>query len=220
MSDAPAPAKKRFEGPCFPFSARAKDKVILPVPLNATSSPIDRSTTVVLRGSDDVLVAVSAAAIKKESKLLSNMLPEEGPYEDDVPVPNVDGETLQYIVAFAEYHENNPFPKLEKPLKLFLFQLLEQKGAHWLNAFIYTDLIKDGDELYHDKLVKVMVAAAYLECNKLHEITTAAFASMLRFKDRVLVRERLFGLTGDYTPEEWSKIEKEYAWVFQEAAKK
>jgi len=185
-----------------------------PEPLTDTSQ-CDLSKDVVLVACDGVKYKVSREAIAKESNLIKGMLP---PPEDvaseviEIPVSTASAETLKYVVTFIEHNLLDPMPTIEKPLRHFLPEILDD----WHKAYVYTDLVKGGDERQHQNLIAVMSTACFLECKDLQELTCAAAASLIRLKDRVMVREKLFGLSGDFTEAEWNDVKRNHEWCFQE----
>ena len=51
------------------------------------------------------------------SGLIKEMIPEDEEEEADLPLPNVKKEILERVIEFLKHHENDPMPKIEKPLK-------------------------------------------------------------------------------------------------------
>jgi len=143
--------------------------------------------------------------------LIKDMLEdqEESAAEDiKIHIPNVDGRTLRYVIEYIEYHHNHPANPIEKPLKAPIDQIISE----WDKKFIFTDLVKGGDETQHSLLIQVIMAANFVNVRDLLDLTCATVASMLRNKTPEQIRN-LFQIENDFSPEEEARIREENRWV-------
>eukprot|EP01005_Ploeotia_sp_CARIB1_P001387 NODE_321_length_950_cov_870.095990_g314_i0.p1 GENE.NODE_321_length_950_cov_870.095990_g314_i0~~NODE_321_length_950_cov_870.095990_g314_i0.p1 ORF type:complete len:189 (-),score=52.16 NODE_321_length_950_cov_870.095990_g314_i0:303-869(-) len=170
---------------------------------------VDFKTHVVLSSGDTkpVEYAVTRAAAKM-SGLIKDMLDDQEDTDQTIiPVPNVNGRTLKYVIQYVEYHHNNKAEPIEKPLK----GKVEDVICEWDKKFLNTDLIKDGDEKQHELLIDCIMAANFLNIKDMLDLTCAAVASMIKGKTPEQIRA-LFNIENDFTPEEEEKIREENRW--------
>jgi len=142
------------------------------------------------------------------SGLIKDMLEDQ---EEDqgtvIPLPNVDGKTLPYVIQYMDYHWNNKADSIEKPLK----GKVENVVSKWDQDFLNTDLVKDGIEEQHELLIGVIMAANFMNMKDLLELGCAKIASMIKGKTPEQIR-KLFNIENDFTPEEEEKIKEENRW--------
>jgi S-phase kinase-associated protein 1 len=144
----------------------------------------------------------------KMSGLIKDMLDDQGEGDQTIiPVPNVSGRTLKYVVQYMEHHYNQRAEPLEKPLR----GKIEDVISEWDKAFLFTDLVKDHDEKQHELLIDVIMAANFLNVKELLDLTCACVASMIKGKSPEEIRA-LFNIENDFTPEEEEKIREENRW--------
>ena len=144
----------------------------------------------------------------KMSGLIKDMLDDQSEGDQTViPVPNVNGRTLKYVVQYMEHHHNQRAEPLEKPLR----GKIEDVISEWDKAFLFTDLVKDHDEKQHELLIDVIMAANFLNVKELLDLTCACVASMIKGKTPEQIRA-LFNIENDFTPEEEEKIREENRW--------
>lgn len=144
----------------------------------------------------------------KMSGLIKDMLDDQSESEQTViPVPNVSGRTLKYVVQYIEHHNTQRVEPLEKPLR----GKIEDVISEWDKAFLFTDLVKDHDERQHETLIDVIMAANFLNVKDLLDLTCACVASMIKGKTPEQIRA-LFNIENDFTPEEEEKIREENRW--------
>eukprot|EP01012_Entosiphon_sulcatum_P033554 TRINITY_DN42481_c0_g1_i1.p2 TRINITY_DN42481_c0_g1~~TRINITY_DN42481_c0_g1_i1.p2 ORF type:complete len:199 (-),score=59.02 TRINITY_DN42481_c0_g1_i1:167-736(-) len=163
---------------------------------------------IVLQSNDTkpVEYAVSREAAKM-SGLIKDMLEDQEEEQTVIPVPNVNGRTLKYVIQYIEHHHNNHAEPIEKPLK----GKVEDVITEWDKKFLYTDLVKDNDEKQHELLIDVIMAANFLNIKDLLDLTCACVASMIKGKTPEQIRA-LFNIENDFTPEEEEKIREENRW--------
>jgi S-phase kinase-associated protein 1 len=144
----------------------------------------------------------------KMSGLIKDMLDDQSEGDQTIiPVPNVSGRTLKYVVAYIEHHHNQRADPLEKPLR----GKIEDVISEWDRQFLFTDLVKDHDEKQHELLIDVIMAANFLNVKELLDLTCACVASMIKGKTPEQIRA-LFNIENDFTPEEEEKIREENRW--------
>jgi len=178
-------------------------------PLTAGYDGLDWAKYIVLQSNDakPVEYKVTREAAKM-SGLIKDMLEDQGDADQTViPVPNVSGRTLKYVVDYMEHHHNNRADTLEKPLR----GRIEDVISEWDKAFLFTDLVKDHDEKQHETLIDVIMAANFLNVKDLLDLTCACVASMIKGKTPEQIRA-LFNIENDFTQEEEEKIREENRW--------
>jgi S-phase kinase-associated protein 1 len=182
------------------------------MPAEVVAAPYDGvnwSTHIVLQSNDarpvEYKVLREAA---KMSGLIKDMLEDQAEGDQTIiPVPNVTGRTLKYVVEYMEHHHNNRPETIEKPLKGKIDDVISE----WDKAFLFTDLVKDHDEKQHELLIDVIMAANFLNVKDLLDLTCATVASMIKGKTPEQIRA-LFNIENDFTPEEEEKIREENRW--------
>eukprot|EP01062_Namystynia_karyoxenos_P058463 TRINITY_DN499_c0_g3_i1.p2 TRINITY_DN499_c0_g3~~TRINITY_DN499_c0_g3_i1.p2 ORF type:complete len:189 (+),score=61.06 TRINITY_DN499_c0_g3_i1:96-662(+) len=172
---------------------------------------IDWSRHIVLQSNDDdpveFVVCREAASM---SGLIKDMLDDQdGDHQQTViPIPNVSAVVLRYVLEYVEHHWNRrPLP-IDKPLR----GRIQDAIGDWDRAFLFTDLIKDGDERQHDLLVDVIMAANFLNIKDLLELCCGALASIVKGKSPQEIKV-IFNIEKDFTPEEDARIREEHKWV-------
>eukprot|EP00995_Heteronema_vittatum_P009212 NODE_450_length_1373_cov_184.994713_g325_i0.p2 GENE.NODE_450_length_1373_cov_184.994713_g325_i0~~NODE_450_length_1373_cov_184.994713_g325_i0.p2 ORF type:complete len:204 (+),score=80.98 NODE_450_length_1373_cov_184.994713_g325_i0:55-612(+) len=172
-------------------------------------SSVDFKTHLVLQSNDTKPVEFSVSReAAKMSGLIKDML-EDGDQDDQtvIPIPNVTGRTLKYVIQYIEHHHNNKAEPIEKPLK----GKIEDVISEWDKKFLFTDLVKGGDEKQHELLIDCIMAANFLNIKDMLDLTCACVASMIKGKQPEQIRT-LFNIENDFTPEEEEKIREENRW--------
>ena len=141
---------------------------------------VDWTTSIVVTSNDEPAVAYKLTrAAAKLSGLLKEMLDDQTEGQESIiPIPNVNGRTLKYVIEYAEYHKESPADAIDKPLK----GKIEDVVCEWDKNYLFKDLIKDHDEKQHDLLIDVVMAANFLNIKDLLDLTCAAIASMIKGK--------------------------------------
>jgi len=179
------------------------------VPVSAPYDGVDWANFIVVQSNDakPVEYKLSRAAAKM-SGLLKDMLEDQSEGEQTViPIPNVNGATLKYVIEYAEYHKDSPADPIEKPLKGKVDDVISE----WDKKYLYTDLVKNHDEKQHDVLIEVMMASNFLNIKDLFDLTCATVGSMIKGKTPEQIRA-LFNIPNDFTPEEEARIREENKW--------
>eukprot|EP01012_Entosiphon_sulcatum_P031943 TRINITY_DN40669_c0_g1_i1.p1 TRINITY_DN40669_c0_g1~~TRINITY_DN40669_c0_g1_i1.p1 ORF type:complete len:204 (+),score=44.08 TRINITY_DN40669_c0_g1_i1:33-644(+) len=178
----------------------------LPEPL-ADTSGVNWESTIVLVSNDGGKFALSRGAATL-SELVTNMLAgqeEDGNKQVEMPVANVASRPLRYAIQFMEHHHVHKLDPIAKPLRgEFKDQLSE-----FDRAFVYTDLIKNGDESEHQLLIEVALASDFLIIKDLQEVCCAAIAAMIRDKDPKDIPRLLFKSDWVPTEEDFARMRAE-----------
>ena len=179
------------------------------VEVSAPYEGVDWAAFLVVQSNDakPVEYKLSRGAAKM-SGLLKDMLEDQSEGEQTViPIPNVNGRTLKYVIEYVEYHKESPADAIDKPLK----GKIEDVVCEWDKAYLFKDLVKDHDEKQHDLLIDVVMAANFLNIKDLLDLTCACIASMIKGKTPEQIRS-LFNIENDFTAEEEAKIREENRW--------
>jgi len=145
------------------------------------------------------------------SGLIKDMLEDQDEKKEDeetiIPLPNVNEKILAYVIQYMNHHYNNKAETIEKPLKGKVEDVISQ----WDKDFIFTDLVKNGNEKEHELLIDTIMAANFMNVKDLLDLTCATVASMIKGKTPEQIR-KLFNIENDFTPEEEEKIREENRW--------
>lgn len=140
------------------------------------------------------------------SRLIKEMLEEDGDDEiPDIPLPNVEDDTLEPVIQFMEKHANDPMPEIQRPLKSA--NMADCVGA-WDAQFI---------EVEQSKLFKIILAANYLDIPSLLDLGCAKVASMIKGKTPEEIR-KTFNIVNDFTPEEEEQVKVENKWCEEQVS--
>eukprot|EP00906_Rhabdomonas_costata_P012202 RCo017429 len=174
---------------------------------------VDFSTHVVLQSNDPTPVYYS---MLREASMMSGLIKDmledqEKDVQTVIPLPNVNGRTLKYVIQYMEHHYNNLPARIEKPLRGKLDDDSYSLISRWDRDFLYTDLVKGGDEKQHELLVDCIMAANFLNLKELLDLTIACLASMFKGKTVEQMRET-FGFRNELSPEEEAKFRAEFSW--------
>ena len=124
---------------------------------------------------------------------------------DEVKLPvEVDKDTLRLVIEYIEEHKDSKAEKLPQPLDKPIDQLLSE----WDKVYLNTKLLEGGDIIKHQKMLNVMSAAHYFDCEDLLNLTCAAAASFIQDKNPEEIR-KFFNLPDDFTPEQKSRNAEE-----------
>lgn len=170
---------------------------------------VDFNNCIVLQSNDEKMIEYSVnRSAACMSNLIKDLLEDSEPGDViTIPISNVNGVTLKYILDYCEHHHNVKAEEIEKPLR----GKIEDVISTWDKDFIFTDLVKNGDEKQHELLIDVIMAANFLNIKDLLDLTCATVASMIKGKSPEQIRS-LFNIENDFTPEEEEKIREENKW--------
>mgnify|MGYP003959120503 CR=1 FL=1 len=193
----------------------------LPPPQPTTNKDnVDWCANMMWKSKDDISYTVSRKAAT-QSGLVSDATKDESEGDQtEVPITDVDGNTLKYIVQWIEYHKDAPMEEIEKPLKdkkiIKIKDDDETIVSAWDYLFLTTDLVRAGDIKQHDILVDVIMAANYLDIKPLLELSCAAMADIVRNKNRQELCD-LFGIENDFTADEEKRAREQNSWQEEKA---
>lgn len=193
------------------YVSTSKDQNIVVIENNHDRKNIDFKNFIILQSNDPQAVeyVVDRNACKM-SGFIKDILEDQdlgNGEETIISLPNINGNTLVYIIQYMNYHKNNKPESIEKPLK----GKVEDVICSWDKEFLFTVLVGDGDEKRHETLIDVIMAANFLNMKDLLDLTCATVASIVKGKTPEQIRQ-LFNIENDLTPEEEEKILKENRW--------
>ena len=135
---------------------------------------------------DNQVFTVNARSIILSS-LIQDMIEENEDEMPRIPVPNVEGKTLEKVIEYCNYHYDKPIEEIEKPLKGDVNDYI----CEWDKKFL---------EMEQHVLIDVIMASNYLNIKSLLDLTCAKIASMIRGKSPQQIRD-IFGIENDFTKE-------------------
>ena len=139
----------------------------------------------------------------KMSNLVSTMIFENEDVDelDDVPLPNVNTETLKKVLQFCNYHIENPMPEIPKPITSSDLQTIV--GSSY-GTFIQS--------FQQEELFEIINAANFMDIQSLLDLACAQVATQIRGKTPEEIRAT-FNIENDFTPEEEEQIRQENSWL-------
>lgn len=147
---------------------------------------------------DNQVFTVNARSIILSS-LIQDMIEENEDEMPRIPVPNVEGKTLEKVIEYCNYHYDKPIEEIEKPLKGDVNDYI----CEWDKKFL---------EMEQHLLIDVIMASNYLNIKSLLDLTCAKIASMIRGKSPQQIRD-IFGIENDFTKEEEEQVIEENKWL-------
>eukprot|EP00884_Botryococcus_braunii_P011024 jgi/Botrbrau1/19923/Bobra.0059s0040.1 len=152
-----------------------------------------------LVSSDNAVFVAKREMLMDASGMLRNLL-EDLPLAGEVPVQNVTGSILAKVLEYINAHEKEekeggePKPKMsEEELKTF--------DAEFVNVDQST-------------LFEIILAANYMDCKNLLDLTCLTVANMIKGKTPEEIR-KTFNIVNDFTPEEEEEVRRENQWAFE-----
>jgi len=130
------------------------------------------TTTQIILVSKDALKIPISVEVAKISKLIETMLPEETSEETciEIPLQNVDGDTLTKVVEFLEMYSKEPMTEIAKPLlSTNMAEIVQEKYASFV-------------DVEQEKLFNIILAANYMDIKPLLDLTCATVASHIKGK--------------------------------------
>jgi len=110
--------------------------------------------------------------------------------DDIVPISNVKGDILQKVLEYCEYQVGEGSTKTE------------EEKRKWEEEYLKLD---------HTTLFQLILAANFLNCQALLDLTCKDVANQIRNKTPEQIRIH-FKIKNDFTPEEEEEVRKENAW--------
>jgi len=143
-------------------------------------------------------------SVPKKVALMSELVKtmSEGDKEEKtIPLPNVKATVLEKVVAYMNYHAENPAKEIEKPLK-----------SSNMNEVVSDTWDADFVDVEQDMLFELILAANYMDIKPLLDLTCAKVASMIKGKSPEQIR-KTFNIQNDFTPEEEEAVRAENKWA-------
>ncbi|MFH4974401.1 hypothetical protein AB6A40_001110 [Gnathostoma spinigerum] len=159
-----------------------------------------------LKSSDDEIFDVDRDVIKL-STTINTMLQDLGMdsneggdafMTDPIPLANINAAILRKVIAWCQYHKDDPAPVEEMDSK----EKSTDDIPSWDVEFLKVD---------QGTLFELILAANYLDIKGLLDVTCKTVANMIKGKSPEEIR-RTFNIKNDFTPEEEEQIRKENAW--------
>ena len=155
-----------------------------------------------LKSSDGEVFPVDVE-VAKASVTIKTMLDDLGIEEDDpevVPLPNVNSAILKKVIAWAEFHKDDP------PASTDDEENRERRTddiSSWDQDFLKVD---------QGTLFELIQAANYLDIKGLLDVTCKTVANMIKGKTPEEIR-KTFNIKNDFAPEEEAAIREENRWA-------
>jgi len=157
-------------------------------------------------GKGDELITLSsqektAFKVSRKAALQSNLV--KTALEDDreakeVSLVHITAPIVEKVVQYMNYHKDVPPRKIESPLKSNnMKELVDKFDAKFV------------DEVDLDTLMKLLLAANYMDVKSLLELICAKVASMMKGKTAPQIR-KAFGIREEFTPEEYEEIKEKF----------
>ena len=169
-------------------------------------SDIEASSVEVRLMSSDGQLFVVKDEEANMSGTLKNMREDMGD-DGDIPLPNVNSKVLTKVIEYWKHKQAAKKPAAAAP----------SAEATPDAAIATSDADKAWVESYLDvdqaTLFDLILAANYLNCKELLDMTCKAVANMIKGKTPEEIR-KLFNIKNDFTPEEEEDVRKENQWAF------
>jgi len=156
-------------------------------------------------GGSDIVTLVSqektAFRVQKKAALQSNLV--RTALEDDkdakeVALVHIAAPIVEKCIVYMQYHVDVPPRKIESPLKSSnMKELVDRFDAKFV------------DDIDLDTLMKLLLAANYMDIKSLLELICAKVASMMKGKTAPQIR-KAFNIREEFTPEEYEEIKEKF----------
>jgi len=153
----------------------------------------------------DIVTLVSqektAFRVQKKAALQSNLV--RTALEDDkdakeVALVHIAAPIVEKCIVYMQYHVDVPPRKIESPLKSSnMKELVDRFDAKFV------------DDIDLDTLMKLLLAANYMDIKSLLELICAKVASMMKGKTAPQIR-KAFNIREEFTPEEYEEIKEKF----------
>tara|TARA_Y100000592_G_scaffold18545_3_gene28242 strand:- start:2174 stop:2737 length:564 start_codon:yes stop_codon:yes gene_type:complete len=121
-----------------------------------------------------------------------------------IPVPNVAADIMERVIAFcAKYPDAPTDPSEEQQL-----EMRTRPIEGWDREFVDVPLAT---------LFDMILAANFLDCKAMLDVTCKAVAEMIKGKTPEQI-QRVFGVEGEFTPEEMEQVRRDNPWLDEESA--
>ena len=126
----------------------------------------------------------------------------------EIPV-EVDSQTMALVFEYIQQHSDDEnISAMSKPLR----KKFKDVVSSWDYEFCTQKLLRDGDDIAHAMLFKVLKAASSLLIVRLKDLCCAFVASMVIGKTDADVRS-LFNVTEDITESDEKMLQEKYPWL-------
>ncbi|KAJ1922209.1 hypothetical protein H4219_000071 [Mycoemilia scoparia] len=173
------------------------------------------SNIIKLQSSEGSILEVSQDVIK-QSKLIKSLLADcDGPPNEAIPLPNVNGPILARVIEFCKHYQNDP-------QRLAMNSSLSNNKSFEFNEE-YDDInvqrtIENVTEWDHEffkvdqgTLFDLILAANYLGIPPLLDLACYSVANMMKGKSVEEIRST-FNIKSDFTPEEEEMVIRDNSW--------
>ncbi|KAJ6116130.1 hypothetical protein N7523_005811 [Penicillium sp. IBT 18751x] len=157
---------------------------------------MDRSEFITLTSSDNFDITVERG-IAEHSLLLKNMLSYLGETKGAIPIPNVNKRILEKVIDWCGHQPSDDC------------STEEEKDSRWKENIEFE---KEYFNVDQETLLGIILAANYLEIEKLLDLGCNAVANMIKGKSVKEIR-RIFNIPNDFTPEEEEEIRRQNEWA-------
>ncbi|ONK68223.1 uncharacterized protein A4U43_C05F8980 [Asparagus officinalis] len=144
---------------------------------------------IILRSNEGEKFEMEESIAVKESETIKNSLLGSSSVDNSqphtVPLPNVDAPTLARVIEFWS-HRNGEWTS-------------DEEKNRWESEFV--------EGMEREEMLRVVMAANYLDSRALFEVTCQAFADIIKNMTVDEVRD-YFEIVGDYTAEEEAEIKQ------------
>ena len=150
---------------------------------------------ITLKSKDSKEFKVNSKFLIKYSGLIKTIIDNDD-YEDEkinesIPLANVNGKCLEKIIQFLKNYTDDPFEKIEKPLK-------SDKLEEIINKKWCIDFLK---QLNQPDLFEMTLAANYMDISPLLDLTCAYVASMIKGKTPEEIK-KTFDIEEEFTDDD------------------
>lgn len=163
----------------------------------SSSDAVDKKMVVLMSSDGETFQVEEKVAI--QSQTIKNFVEDCGDDSGNFPLPNVRTPVLAKVVEYLKQHVNDDNaladPAVSKNEDLDKFD----------QEFVKVD---------QDMLFDILLAANYLNVEKLLNLLCKTVADMMRGKDTEQIRQT-FNIKNDYTPEEEEEVRWENSWAFE-----
>jgi len=116
----------------------------------------------------------------------------------EVPLVHIAAPIVEKCIQYMTYHVDVPPRKIESPLKSSnMKELVDRFDAKFV------------DDIDLDTLMKLLLAANYMDIKSLLELICAKVASMMKGKTAPQIR-KAFNIREEFTPEEYEEIKEKF----------
>lgn len=138
--------------------------------------------------------------VSKKAAMLSKLIKttlEGDALTEEIVMFHIEGQILDKIITYMNYHVDVPCRKISKPLQSNdMSDLVDRFDANFV----------DVDQ---ETMFKLLLAANYMDVKPLLYLVCAKTATLLKDKTPDQIR-KTFNIRGDYTPEEEEQVRREH----------